>query len=675
MRLMFYPKLALVSIRKNKRLYLPYFCTCIGMVMIFYIVAALVEMDSVANMPGGAFLSSMLSFGSLVIAIFSLIFLSYTNSFLFRRRKREFGLYNILGMGKGNLGIALLWETLITLALSLGLGLGLGIALSKVFELGLLHMVHGQVNSTFSVAKGAVSQTVAIYSAIFLVLMVKNLVGIHMDSPAALLHSENTGEKPPRANWFLALAGIVILAGAYYLAVTVQNPADAFALFFVAVVMVIVATYLLFISGSVTLCRFLQRRKGYYYKANHFVSVSSMAYRMKRNGAGLASICILATMVLVIVSSTFCLYLGQESQLQNQYPSDISVEICDFSGAGREEILAQEKMEQLLAVTGRAGAVPKNPGSYFSVEVSGLLRDGELLLDHNLTESINFSDVVTVYVVPLEDYNSLQGTRLSLEPGQAVAHYHRCDFQQSSLRIGDRTFEILDSRQGLPIASSDAMVSLVGSVVLVVPDFRETARDILAALADQTGTVTGIRWHYDFDLDLPEEAQLSLRSELEDALSRDADQRHLIVDVDSRAAARIDFYAMYGGLLFLGAMLSVVFAGAAVLIIYYKQLCEGYEDQARFAVMQKVGMTAKDIRRSVNSQMLTVFFLPLLTAGLHLAFAFPMVSKLLATFGLMDQRFLVAITAGSFLVFSLIYLVVYRITSNAYYTIVNNQKD
>ena len=679
MKLGFYPKFAFMGIRKNKRLYTPYVLTCVGMVMMFYIVTALAGMETLRSIHGGDPAAMMLDFGSWVIGIFSLIFLFYTNSFLIRRRKREFGLYNILGMGKGNIARILLWETGLVLGFSLAVGLALGILLCKLFELSLVNMLRGTVDYALHLNAAVLRRTLVVYGAIFLGILLNSLLKIRNESPVAMLRSENVGEKPPKANWFFAVAGAALLGAAYYMAVTIQDPMDAMVWFFVAVVMVIVATYLIFIAGSVTVCRFLQRCRGYYYKANHFVSVSSMAYRMKRNGAGLASICILATMVLVTISSTTCLYFGQEGMLNSRYPKDITVKVTVYEDTGERAVWIDRNREAVRSVLAREGVEAKDVQEYSTIAVTGLLRNGELILDHNLVESYDHSQWVTVRFLPLEDYNRMTGSNVSLEPGQALAYRYRHGGSEPVITVAGRSYAIRERLEGF-IGSGDATMDLVGSIFLVVPDFPEAARALQKAVeAAEDGTLLGVQWIYGFDLPIPAEEQITLHQKLEDAVygleELDEFKFTKSTHVEGREWERADFYGTFGGLLFLGLMLSVVFGAAAVLIIYYKQLCEGYEDQSRFDIMQKVGMTARDIRRSINSQMLTVFFLPLLTAGLHLAFAFPLVSKLLALFNLFNQELLIAITAGSFLLFSLLYFVVYKITSNAYYTIVSGGRE
>ena len=305
-----YPRLAVNSIKKNKRLYLPYILTSAGMVMMFYIISFLANGNALDNVTGGNIMQQTLTFGYIVIAVFSLIFLFYTNSFLIRRRKKEFGLYNILGMGKWNLGRVLVWESIVVSLISIVSGLFCGILFSKLAELAMIKVLHAENNFTLNIEWKSVEYTAIVFAAIFLFLLINTLRQIKSSEPIELLKSESAGEKAPKANWIFALAGFLILIGAYMIAVMVQSPIESLLWFFVAVVMVIVATFLLFVSGSVAFCKMLQKNKKYYYKTNHFVSVSSMTFRMKRNGAGLASICILCTMVLVMITSTTCLYTG-----------------------------------------------------------------------------------------------------------------------------------------------------------------------------------------------------------------------------------------------------------------------------------------------------------------------------------------------------------------------------
>ena len=350
----FYPHLAWDSIRKNRRFYLPYILTCTGMVMMFYIIAFLAGDPLLKTIRGGSFMAEMLGMGTYVIMIFAVLFLFYTNSFLMKRRKKEFGLYNVLGMGKGNLARILFWESVQIAFISLTAGLMFGIVFAKLGELAMMYAIKGENNYNITVNTEALFMTLKVFGVIYVLLFVNMVRQVRMSKPVDLLRSENRGEKPPKANWFIALCGVVILAGAYYIAVTIEDPLSALSMFFVAVIMVIIATYLLFIAGSVTMCRLLQKNKRYYYKTNHFVSVSSMLYRMKRNGAGLASICVLCTMVLVMLSATVCLYAGEESVVRNRYPRDINLTTVFNSYPDMENYMGDMK-ESVKSCVGAAG--------------------------------------------------------------------------------------------------------------------------------------------------------------------------------------------------------------------------------------------------------------------------------------------------------------------------------
>ena len=555
----FYLKLAWSGIRKNRRLYTPYLLTCVGMVMMFYVVSFLSECPVLEEMRGGMTLQSMLSFGSWVIGAFALIFLFYTNSFLIRRRKKEFGLYNILGMGKGNLARILLWESLIVAGIALIAGLFFGILLSKLAELGMVNLVNGDITFSLSLGPDAILRTLLLFAVIFLLLLLNALRQIHLTNPIELIHSENAGERPPKANWFLALAGIVILGAAYFIAVTIEDPVEALVWFFAAVIMVIVSTYLIFVSGSVAICRVLQKNKKYYYKTNHFVSVSSMVYR-----------------------------------------------------------------------------------------------------------------------VPIEDYNRLTQSNEVLKPGEAIAYSTAQDFSRDTIMM-ENTGPVKIKKATTNFSDFNMSPGVTNpSLYLFVPDYEEYLTPLLQLTDSYGNSRFSLFWHYGFDMDCDDETQIKVDAEIQEKISElppNDTESYFAIMTESIAANRTEFYINNGGLFFLGLLLGIVFLFAAVLIMYYKQISEGYEDQSRFGIMQKVGMTKKEIRKSINSQVLTVFFLPLIAAGLHLTFAFPMISKLLVLFGLTNTKLLILVTVLCYLVFALFYILVYRITSKAYYSIVSGAKE
>ena len=670
----FYPRLAWSGMRKNSKLYLPYTLACIGMTAMFYILMHLADSPALKLIPSSASVTMTLSLGSFVMGVFSLLFLFYTNSFLVRRRFKEFGLYNVLGMNKGNISRVLAWEALINALISLVGGLFLGIALSKLAELGLVNIMGGDTDLDLRISVKALEFTVMFFCGIFLLIYLSSLIKIRRSSASELVKSENFGEKPPRANWLFGLAGIVILAAAYYIAVSIKTPLTALSRFCIAVIMVIVATYLIFIAGSVWICRLLQKNKRYYYKKNHFVSVSSMVYRMKRNGAGLASICILATMVLVMISSTTCLYFGAEDALRDRYPRDISIS-ASYSGL---DSMTDENISALRGEISAAvgGAETENILDYRCASLVGSLENGILDLSEASiysTAMTTYDYVAEVYIVPLADYNAIAGTNESLGSDEAMIYAYRMDYTDKTFAVDElvsfRVKKVLDS---FPIADGSAMASIAPTVFVIVPDFADTVAKLGGAVSSSGDEPASLSWNYAFDTPVSDEEETAMCERIGERLSeRSQTGGYRYYSRESLAANRADFYGMFRELFFLGIMLSIPFICAAVLIIYYKQISEGYEDRRRFEIMQNVGMTKKEIRSSINSQLLTVFFLPLIFAGLHLGFAFPFIHKLLMLFNLSNLPLLIGTTAISFGVFALLYAVVFRVTSNAYYNIVS----
>lgn len=681
----FYPKLAWDSIRKNKRLYLPYILTSAGMVMMFYIIHYLATMPELDAMAGGSSTKMVLSLGVWVIAVFALAFLLYTNSFLMRRRQKEFGLYNILGMGKKHLSIMFLWETIMVYGISVASGLAVGIALSKLTELGLIRVLSGEVTYSFTVSAAALLDTLWVFGGIFILLLIKGLLRLWRMNTISLLRSENAGEKPPKANYLLGLGGIVLLGFAYYIAVSIESPLAALTWFFIAVLMVILATYMIFVSGSVMLCRILQKNKRYYYRKNHFVSVSSMAYRMKRNGAGLASICILSTMVLVMILGAGSLFFGAEDSLRARYPKDISV-LTDFVPSEEDTDYTEEKAKNLIAwvdeIIGDFDAQPQGTERYLITGVAGLLGDGTLIVDPARVESVSFKtmeDVCQMYFIPLADYNRCMGTNEALGDQEALIHCVRRSYEESTITLNDGS--VLRIKKQVPdiMGSGDAAMNVIPSVFLVVNDLDSVMQSLnseLIQIGEDFLCRSNLSYSFNTDLEPDDEIRLAeaIRRRIRE-LDYTGEGGFYSYSVECREANRADFYGTYGGIFFLGIILSAVFLFATVLIIYYKQITEGYEDESRFAVMQKVGMTRKDIRKSVNSQMLTVFFLPLITAVIHMCFAFPMVQKLLALFNLRNIPLMLAVMAAVVLVFGVFYALVYKFTSNAYYSIVSGSQE
>ena len=674
----FYPKLAMTGIRKNGRLYIPYLLTCIGMVMMYYIITFLSQYEGLLHMSGGGVMQGMLNMGSNILAIFAVIFLFYTNSFLIRRRNKEFGLYNILGMGKGNIARIILWETLLIALLSLVVGLAAGIVFSKLAELGMVNIMHEKITYTLSLSPNAILRTVVLFAVIFGLILLNAIRKVRTTNPVALLRSENVGEKPPKANWLPGIGGAVILAAAYYLAVSIQNPLSALTMFFVAVGMVIVATYLLFVAGSVLLCRILQKKKSFYYKPNHFISVSSMAYRMKRNGAGLASICILATMVLVMLTGSACLYFGSEDALRSQYPQDITSDVYLTTVEAAEDGTIDALRDQVEAIIAEHGMDTSNLLDYRYGQVVGVLDDGVVDVDVDVQRASLQDELYQIYFVPLADYNAMMGTAKELEGDQAMIYSNGNEFPSDTLVIRDGpAYRIVETLSSFPGIGNTAM-DTIPAVFVIIPDFEAAVAPLMPLADDHGNPMLSLHWYYGFDTTAEDSVQTAVTGQIQEAwrtVNIDGTYGIGAYSVESLAANRTDFFGTFGSVFFLGILLSIVFLFATVLIIYYKQISEGYEDQSRFEIMQKVGMTKRDIRKSINAQMLLVFLLPLVTAVVHLAFAFPMVRKLLMLFNLTNLPLLLQTAGISVLIFAVFYTLVYRLTSNAYYSIVSGARE
>ena len=668
-----YFRLAATGMSKNKKFYFPYIFTCFCMVMMYYIIQFLRISDDFRTMRGGESMQMILEMGTPVIAVFSWILLYYTNSFLIRRRQKEFGLYHILGMGKRELVKILIWENLMTAVISIAGGLLGGILFSKLAELAAVRIVGNHLGYKMTIEPKAIYYTVSLFLAIFAVILLRMLIFIFRTKPVDMLKSETAGEKPPKANWILAIVGLIILAGAYWIAVSIEEPMEAMLWFMVAVLMVIVATYLLFIAGSVAFCRLMQKKKNYYYKTRHFVSISSMVYRMKRNGAGLASICILSTMVLVMVSSTVCLYASIEGNLAKGYPQQFSVEMA--SGSSLEDKDREEKLKETVGQTINENKIKlKETKEYHILSTACVKTDEGIKFEHENIKSLD--SLKMLYILTVADYNRLTGENLSLEKNELYVYLPDEAYEKDTFQVeGCGNWK----NKGTPdnqFICGDDVETLNSGVYLIVPDEAVMDQFEAAQRAVYGENASSEKLCYAFETDLSEEGQVSLVSELQNNIStlQLQDEQFPMVNVNARAVSKSDYYALYGGLFFLGILLGSVFIFGMILIIYYKQITEGYEDQGRFSILMKVGMTRKEVRQSINSQVMTVFFLPLAMAGMHTAFSFPIIRKILKMFAMNDEKLLILVMICCYLAFAVFYAAVYLLTSREYYKIVSRDE-
>ncbi len=675
MRNGFYPKLAVDGIRRNKRLYFPYILTGMVMVMMTYIIYFLTNSEILEHMKGGGTLRTMFPVGSVVVGLFSLIFMFYSNSFIIRQRYKEFGLYNVLGMDKNNLGRIMLWENFLVGGMSIAGGLFFGIAFSKLAELIMYNLIAADVTYTLRIDLSSTVRVIFLFGGIFFLLMLNSLIKVRRSNPLELLRSENTGEKPPKANWLFAIAGLSMLAYAYYIALSIEQPLSAIVWFIIAVILVIIATYLIFISGSVALCRLLQKNKKYYYNPNHFVSVSSMVYRMKRNGAGLASICVLVTIVLVILSTTLSMYIGIEDSILTRYPKDIAIRLSVPS----MEYFNDETFSRMRGDIDRIVPEKENAFDYSGVDIAGFFTEDGVIVEQSSIADFNISSYENIgylHIITIDDYNQIMGTNESLENDECLLHCYRTEYSGDTFTIQNCSPLKVKSILSEMYIPGYAAMQMVPTVTLVTSDINGLVEPLLHIANSLGNSILEIFWSYDFDMDASPEAKIEASTNIKSEI------QNIIIPVENgisnytincRDEDRSAFFGMHSGLFFICVLLSIVFLFAAVLIIYYKQISEGYEDQKRFEIMQKVGMTGEDIRKSINSQVLTVFFLPLVIAGLHLGFAFPILWKLLHMFNFNNLPLMIGVTIASFGIFAVVYAFVYKITSNAYYSIVSTK--
>lgn len=683
-----YGKLAWSGIRKNKQLYIPYIITCIVMICMSYIVSFISESESVRGMHGGDSVCMTLGFGVNVILIFSVIFLFYTNSFLMRRRKKEFGLYNILGMNKRNICNILLCEMVIYCIISFVFGIIFGITLSKLAELILVNVINGSVSFEFVIAWGLICRIAVKYAVIFFVIFICNVIRIRFVNPIELLHSENVGEKPPKANWFVGALGLVVLVAAYCIAVTIEDPIAAMTWFFIAVLMVIAATYLIFIAGSVVMCRALQKNKRYYYRPNHFVSVSSMVYRMKRNGAGLASICILSTMVLVIMSTTSSMYYGAEDSIERMYTRDIAVSVSfpSYETCNQDDIdRIKTDIDNCLSKNNiKPGDLKERTYSYMSgvLTKNVFYGNNEDVYNRDIDPDIgNYSDVTQICIVSLQEYNEMSGAGLTLGDDELALYVSQNGkaYEYDMFEINDvKTYHIKQVVE--EFEETRESVNTIFKTYYLITDnplsLEQNLNMVMREKNEESVPGNNIKWYYGWNLDSGEKAKSDIHHKIRKLIEKYTEENDEVsfvsYSVTNKEVERSDFYGLYGGLLFLGIMLSIVFMFAAVLIIYYKQISEGYEDRHRFVIMKKVGMNNREIKKCINSQLLTVFFLPIIMAALHLGFAFPMLRSILSMIFMVNDVLLVAVTIGTLAVFAIGYMVVYYTTSKLYYGIVSS---
>lgn len=631
--------------------------------MMYYMVSSLSMNPNMMNMIGGDVMQQILSLGIYVITVFAVIFLFYTNSFLIKRRKREFGLFNILGMEKKHLSIVIALESIIVFLVSMVLGIGIGILLDKAFYLLIAKMLNASIALGFYISYQSIVNSIILFLIIFVLMYLFSLIQINLSNPIELLHGDQHGEKEPKTKWLLAIIGLICLGTGYYMSVSIQDPVTAFAFFMVAVILVVIGTYMLFTAGSIVILKLLRKNKRYYYKTNHFISVSNMIYRMKQNAVGLGNICILSTMVLVMLSTTISLWVGMNDIIETRFPRDITVSINSVDS--NQALYTIDDMNYAIE---QVGIQTDDELVYRTLSVSAFNQGNTYTFGNENMSLQDISNVVVLYFITLDDYNRTEGTNVSLAPDEVLVFPSGKQFDHKTIDIASNTFKvkgILDSIK----ADSNYSANLQNSMFVVVDSM-----DTLFMIDDLQKQAYGdnasyIHTSYDFNLSKSEEMSVK---EATDALIANYPGDTTYMMVDTQEGNYEDLLSLYASFLFIGIFLSFLFIMATVLIMYYKQITEGYEDKKRFEIMQKVGLNKREVKKTINSQVLTVFFLPLVVAAIHIVFAFPMIEKMLRLLYLDNTNLYIMTTVICFGVFALVYVLIYFLTSKVYYGIVRN---
>ena len=669
----FYSKFALNNLVKNKRFIVPYVLSAIFTIMSFYILSSLAFGDNLNKLPNGIEATKqVLSFGIIVIAIFSTIFLFYTYSFLVKRRVKEFGLYSVLGMTKKQIAKILVLETIFIAVTTIVLGIGLGIIFDKLMLLVLLKLFSATVTFGFSITPIAIVFSVLLFGGIFFLLLLYTVIKIARLRIVALLKDENKGEKEPKSRWILAIIGLALIGYGYYTAQTVQNPIKAITVFFFAVIAVIIGTYLVFMAVSITVLKIMKNNKNFYYKPKNFISVSGLLYRMKRNAVGLANICILSTMVLVTMGSTSALYAGMEKSYNERFPRQLMI-----AGYHSTSDKLKEIENNVKVAAKEAGTEVQDLVSYNSVPMIGRLIDDKFNFEANL--GVDLANVKMIVVLQLKDYNKFANKNKTLESNEIFLHVDKKgEYNNNTISLNGLEYKVKEKLAEFPGTIGSDSANIIDTYYVIVKDNKE-AEKIAAKLEEKytelnkqdaakrgisiaTGAPT-VQNYIAFNIkDTDREAKvIESFKKLEKGES---------VSIEGKEENKLTFRGVFASFLFIGVFISFIFVISQVVIMYYKQISEGYEDKGNFEIMRKVGITDKQIKQSIRSQVLLIFFSPLIIATLHTIVAYPFIEKILRLFLITDNSIFLQALAVTIVVFAIFYLIVYAITSKIYYRII-----
>ena len=665
--------LAKQNIRNNKTTYIPYIITCIFCIAMIYMMEFLRDCPTLDQAVRQADEVRMIVFtGEIVVEIFCIIFLIYSNSFLMKRRQKEIGLYNILGLERNHIGIVMFLETIITSIGSLAGGIAAGIIGSKLALLLLLKLLHIPSVLGFYISVKGIFTCLFMFGIVFLMILFLNLAKIHLSRPVELLRGNNTGEKEPAAKWLMALIGFICLGAGYYLAVTTESPIKAITIFLLAVILVMAGTYLLFTAGSIVILKFLRRRKSFYYRTGNFISISGMLYRMKQNAIGLASICILSTGVLLMISMTVSIYFGMNDIMLNRYPYDVDMSVTSISED--ECQTAIEAFEKAIA-DNKVPVEKSVEEIYLDIVCS---KNGDQILIKPANTIRNSDSVLVLSLLNQAEYERLTGISANLNDGEIFAWYPSA-VQKDSVTVDETEFTVKKWLDKNPLTCGEDAVSDNAVLVVTDEDFKkfdemrtEMYKGVSSAPAGEDLTL-----HLGLDITGSETDKIDFGTPVmevvKDLKKNGGLSENSWITSGIRQQEYESYYADNGSLLFIGIFLGSLFLMGTAMIIYYKQISEGYEDQKRFEIMQKVGLSRREVRSSVRRQILMVFFLPLLMAMLHITMAFPMIRRMLLLFGMTNTKLFIGCTAGTVLIFAVVYGLIYLMTARSYYHIVERK--
>ena len=668
-----FSRLAKQNIRNNKSTYIPYIITCIFCIAMIYMMEFLRDCPTLDQAVRQADEVRMIVFtGEIVVEIFCIIFLIYSNSFLMKRRQKEIGLYNILGLERNHIGIVMFLETIITSIGSLAGGIAVGIIGSKLALLLLLKLLHIPSVLGFYISVKGIFTCLFMFGIVFLMILFLNLAKIHLSRPVELLRGNNTGEKEPAAKWLMALIGFICLGAGYYLAVTTESPIKAITIFLLAVILVMAGTYLLFTAGSIVILKFLRRRKSFYYRTGNFISISGMLYRMKQNAIGLASICILSTGVLLMIAMTVSIYFGMNDIMLNRYPYDVDMSVTSISED--ECQTAIEAFEKAIA-DNKVPVEKSVEEIYLDIVCS---KNGDQILIKPANTIRNSDSVLVLSLLNQAEYERLTGISANLNDGEIFAWYPST-VQKDSVTVDETEFTVKKWLDKNPLTCGEDAVSDNAVLVVTDEDFKkfdemrtEMYKGVSSAPAGEDLTL-----HLGLDITGSETDKIDFGTPVmevvKDLKKNGGLSENSWITSGIRQQEYESYYADNGSLLFIGIFLGSLFLMGTAMIIYYKQISEGYEDQKRFEIMQKVGLSRREVRSSVRRQILMVFFLPLLMAMLHITMAFPMIRRMLLLFGMTNTKLFIGCTAGTVLIFVVVYGLIYLMTARSYYHIVERK--